>query len=67
MGTVQLEARYIPVPLKLEPRESVNSRLDTRFYTHVTKTLLDQGVLQVQLRDGGELHSADRNGMTFPS
>ena len=26
MGTVELEARYIPVPIKLEPRESVNSK-----------------------------------------
>ena len=26
IGTVELEARYIPVPLKLEPRESINSK-----------------------------------------
>jgi hypothetical protein len=61
-----LEARYIPVPLKLEPRESINSKLDIRFFTHVAKTPLDQGVFMVQLLDGGELHGVDRSGTTFP-
>ena len=35
---MELEARYIPVPLKLEPRESVNSERDVRFSSHMTKT-----------------------------
>lgn len=30
VGTVELEARYVPVPVTLEPRESVNSK---SFYT----------------------------------
>ena len=54
--------RYIFIPLKLqEPRESVNSKLDTRLCTHVAETLLDQGVLQVQLLDDSrEFHSDTR-------
>ena len=66
VGTVHLEARYIPVPLKLEPRESVNSKPDIQFSTNAAKTPLDQGILQVQLQDGGEIHGADRSGMSFP-
>ena len=66
IGTVQLEARYIPVPLKLEPRESINSKPDIHLFTHAPKIPLDQGVLQVQLLDGGELHAADRSGTSFP-
>lgn len=27
ISTVEIEARYVPVPVKLEPRESINSRL----------------------------------------
>lgn len=50
VATVELEARYIPVPLKLEPRESVNN----------------QGTLQVQLLDGGDIHAADRSGKSDP-
>ena len=26
MGTVEIESRYVPVPVVLEPRESVNSK-----------------------------------------
>ncbi|KAF9650690.1 tricalbin [Thelephora ganbajun] len=50
MGTVELEARYIPVPIKLEPRESINN----------------QGVLQVQLLNGGDIIGADRSGKSDP-
>ena len=67
MGTVELEARYIPVPLKLEPRESINSEQNVRPYSNAAKSLLDQGVLQVQLLNGGEIPGADRSGMLFPS
>lgn len=65
-GTVQLEARYIPVPLKLEPRESINSKADICFSMFVAEIRSDQGVLQVQLLGGGELRGADRSGMFFP-
>ena len=43
VGTVELEARYIPVPLKLEPRESVNSEREVRFSSHTTKTYFRSG------------------------
>lgn len=67
MGTVELEARYIPVPLKLEPRESVNSKQNTSIFPNSTDLPLDQGTFQVQLLNGGEIHGADRSGELSPS
>ena len=64
---MELEARYIPVPLKLEPRESINSKWGVYLSLGTAKPPLDQGVLQVQLLSGGEIHSADRGGMLFSS
>ncbi|EPQ61056.1 tricalbin [Gloeophyllum trabeum ATCC 11539] len=49
-SVVELEARYIPVPVKLEPRESINN----------------QGVLQVTLIDGKDIHGVDRGGKSDP-
>lgn len=34
-STVTLEARYVPVPVKLEPRETINSRWKTCFNLHL--------------------------------
>jgi len=65
IGTVELEARYMPVPLKLEPRESINSKRGVCLSSGAAKFPLDQGVLQVQLLNGGEIHGADRSGMLF--
>ncbi|OCH88587.1 tricalbin [Obba rivulosa] len=47
---VEVEARYIPVPIKLEPRESINN----------------QGVLRVDLLDGAEIRGVDRGGKSDP-
>ncbi|KAI0666337.1 tricalbin [Trametes maxima] len=49
-STIRLEARYLPVPIKLEPRESVNN----------------QGLLRVDLLDGHSIHAADRGGKSDP-
>ncbi|OBZ79221.1 Uncharacterized protein PYUK71.03c [Grifola frondosa] len=49
-SVVQIEARYIPVPIKLEPRESVNN----------------QGMLRVDLLDGNGIHAVDRGGKSDP-
>ncbi|KAI0374503.1 tricalbin [Pilatotrama ljubarskyi] len=49
-STVKLEARYLPVPIKLEARESVNN----------------QGMLRVDLLDGHGIHAADRGGKSDP-
>ncbi|KAF8905450.1 C2 domain-containing protein [Gymnopilus junonius] len=49
-STVMVEARYIPVPVKLEPRESVNN----------------QGILRVTLVDGQEIRGVDRGGKSDP-
>jgi hypothetical protein len=43
VGTVELEARYIPVPLKLEPRESVNSKQGVCLSSGVAKALFRSG------------------------
>ncbi|KAG7450195.1 tricalbin [Guyanagaster necrorhizus] len=47
---VTVEAHYVPVPVKLEPRESINN----------------QGVLRVDLIDGREIPAADRSGKSDP-
>ncbi|EMD41578.1 hypothetical protein CERSUDRAFT_110127 [Gelatoporia subvermispora B] len=49
-SVVEVEARYIPVPVKLEPRESINN----------------QGVLRVDLLDGQEIRGVDRGGKSDP-
>ncbi|KXN83626.1 hypothetical protein AN958_01192 [Leucoagaricus sp. SymC.cos] len=51
-STVIVEARYIPVPIKLEARESVSSE--------------DMGVLRVDLIDGSEIRGVDRGGKSDP-
>ncbi|KAJ3718444.1 C2 domain-containing protein [Lentinula raphanica] len=47
---VTVEARYVPVPVVLEARESINN----------------QGVLNVTLLDGRDIHAADRGGKSDP-
>ncbi|KAG2155499.1 C2 domain-containing protein [Suillus clintonianus] len=49
-STVEIESRYVPVPVKLLPRESVNN----------------QGTLRVDLLAGKDLRSADRTGKSDP-
>ncbi|KAI8455528.1 C2 domain-containing protein [Phakopsora pachyrhizi] len=49
-STVMIQCRYIPVPIILEPRESINN----------------MGVLSVILENGKDLPSADRNGYSDP-
>ncbi|KZT06296.1 tricalbin [Laetiporus sulphureus 93-53] len=49
-STVQLEARYLPVPIKLEARESINN----------------QGMLRVDILDGRDIQAVDRGGKSDP-
>jgi Ca2+-dependent lipid-binding protein len=49
-STVEIEARFVPVPVVLEARESVNN----------------QGTLYVDLLDGREIHGVDRGGKSDP-
>ncbi|KAI0706072.1 tricalbin [Cytidiella melzeri] len=49
-STVEIEARYVPVTIKLEPRESINN----------------QGILQVELLTCRDIHAADRGGKSDP-
>ncbi|KAL1677515.1 C2 domain-containing protein [Schizophyllum commune] len=50
MSIVTIESRYVPVPVKLEPRESINN----------------QGVLRVDLIAGHKIRAADRGGKSDP-
>ncbi|TFY83046.1 hypothetical protein EWM64_g967 [Hericium alpestre] len=50
VGKVEVESRYVPVPVQLEPRESINN----------------QGVLRVVLLDGQEIRAVDRGGKSDP-
>ncbi|EGO02737.1 hypothetical protein SERLA73DRAFT_165692 [Serpula lacrymans var. lacrymans S7.3] len=49
-STVEIEARYVPVPVTLEARESINN----------------QGMLRVVLMDGKDIRAADRGGKSDP-
>ncbi|KAF5377486.1 hypothetical protein D9615_005116 [Tricholomella constricta] len=49
-STVKIEARYVPVPVTLEPRETINN----------------QGTLRVELLDGYQIHGVDRGGKSDP-
>ena len=66
IGTVDLEARYIPVPLKLEARESVNGKRGACISRRVIKISLGHGVLRVQLLKAGGIRSVDRSSTCFP-
>ncbi|CAE6457960.1 unnamed protein product [Rhizoctonia solani] len=49
-STIRIQAKYVPVEIKLDPRESINN----------------VGVLHVELVDGREIHGADRSGKSDP-
>jgi Ca2+-dependent lipid-binding protein len=49
-STIEIESRYVPVPVKLEARESINN----------------QGTLRIDLLDGREIHGVDRGGKSDP-
>ncbi|KAJ7456618.1 C2 domain-containing protein [Mycena latifolia] len=49
-STVRIESRYVPVPVTLEPRESINN----------------QGTLRVDLLDGSDIRGVDRGGKSDP-
>jgi Ca2+-dependent lipid-binding protein len=49
-STVEIESRFVPVPVKLEARESINN----------------QGTLRVELIDGRDIVAADRGGKSDP-
>ncbi|KAJ6575507.1 C2 domain-containing protein [Mycena sp. CBHHK59/15] len=49
-STVTIEARYVPVPVTLEARESINN----------------QGTLRVDLLDGSDIRGVDRGGKSDP-
>lgn len=58
-----IESRYVPVPVTLEPRESINSKFHA---SNPDSCLiwfsLDQGVLRVDLLDGSDIRGVDRGG-----
>ncbi|QRV76177.1 C2 domain-containing protein [Ceratobasidium sp. AG-Ba] len=49
-STIKIQAKYVPVEIKLDPRESINN----------------MGVLRVELLDGRDLAAADRSGKSDP-
>jgi hypothetical protein len=59
-------SKYVPVPVKLEPRESINSKL--LGIPGVTRSLIpskDMGLLRVEVISAGNLRAADRGGNIF--
>jgi len=66
-STVVIEARYVPVPVELEPSETVNSTsLSLISETKFDCILQDQGVVRVQLLRGHEIQGVDRGGTSDP-
>ncbi|GBE78423.1 Uncharacterized protein SCP_0113110 [Sparassis crispa] len=49
-STIEIETRYVPVPMTLQPRESINN----------------QGSLSVELFDGRDIPAVDRGGKSDP-
>ena len=70
-GTVEIETRYVPVPMVLEARESINSM--SLFCTMQVITaqplfllLPDQGSLRLTLVSGHDIPAVDRGGKSDP-
>ena len=61
-SVVEIEARYVPVPITLEPRESVNSKTLTSATRSDPNFATDQGIVRVDLLYGRDIHAADRGG-----
>src|ERR1700761_118189 len=63
-SVVEIAAKYVPVDIKLEPRESINSTFQfiSRFTFSLMYLFTDQGVLRVELISAVNLHAADRGG-----
>jgi len=62
-----IETRYVPVPVVLEPRETVNSMslaLLLTWSSHMP--FIDQGALRVTLLTGHDIPAADRGGKSDP-
>ena len=68
-STVEIETRYVPVPVILEPRESINSKSSLTDHLLIYKccsyVLVDQGTLRVDLLDGRDIAAADRGGIYY--
>jgi len=68
VGVVEIETRFVPVPVVLEPRETVNS-MSLHFFPHLVLTSvlsIDQGSLRVTLLTGHDMHGVDRGGKSDP-
>jgi len=59
-------AKYIPVEITIEPRESVNSESIVLLLSHYSIRPTDTGLLRVDLIDAVGLRSADRGGTSDP-
>jgi len=67
-AVVEIETRYAPVPVVLEPRETVNSML-LQFYPDlvlISVVSIDQGSLRVTLLTGHDILAVDRGGKSDP-
>ena len=67
-GTVVIETRYVPVPVVLESRETVNS-MSLAFLLltgspHMPS--VDQGAIRITLLTGHDIPAADRGGKSDP-
>src|SRR6267154_2332528 len=67
-AVVEIETRYAPVPVVLEPRETVNS-MSLQFYPDlvlISVVSIDQGSLRVTLLTGHDILAVDRGGKSDP-
>lgn len=66
-STVRICCKYIPVPMELDPRESINSESQ---FMHAQLSAndfsIDSGNVKIELMDGKDLPSADRSGKSDP-
>jgi Ca2+-dependent lipid-binding protein len=67
VGVVEIETRYVPVPVVLEPRETVNSMsLHSPPLVLTSIFSIDQGSLRVTLLTGHDMQGVDRGGKSDP-
>lgn len=61
-SVIKISARYVPVDIVLEPRESINSERGRVTVVGSSTDQIDMGVLRVELIGAKNLVGADRSG-----
>lgn len=62
-GVIRMTARYVPVQIALEPRESINSESSATHELRVpAELIIDMGILRVEVIGAKNIMAGDRSG-----